>query len=216
MNVILDAVKRKRAGLVLGAAMVATGCAEKADEPFVDPEFMVLLSITTPPPCDCGEYVERFGRPIMFDSDAEVWRDKSGSEVDLRERAETEFPDFYGFTHVHMDPDATLEETANALASLGAAGICKFDRNEAEGVFKDTVSRPIEFAEYGDEIRIVAFRDPSGTMMMCREGEAPARAKRGYSRQSAFCANPSYPSGDADPEQPPTPQEPVGEKLWCI
>ena len=187
MNAILDAVKRLRTGLVLSAAMLATGCAEKADEPFVDPEFDLILFQYIPPPCDCGELVERFGGPIRFDAEQGSWRLRGGPKVDLADRAKTEFPDYHGDVTIQPDPDATFTQTIEAFASLGDAGICEFFLDEAKGVREGNVERPISFEGEGYLIYLIAYRRPNGGVMLCQEGKEPKPASPGYSKHSAFC-----------------------------
>lgn len=199
MNAILDPAKRKRAGLVLIAALLATGCAEKAEEPFVDPEFDFLLDIGIQRSMAGSEtnhgfqlattiidMPPRFGGPIAYDANTQSWRNKAGEKIDLSTPQPDLNSDYAGDTNVLMDPDAPLSDVSAALASLAEAGICLFNKIEAEDLEKGQVKRPVTHYEYGDLIRILAFRSKEGAPMVCREGKPPEIAKAGYSRHSSI------------------------------
>ena len=213
MNAILDAVKRLRAGLVLSAAMVAAGCAEKAEEPFVDPEFDLLLFLEPGKNSLAGsaepssqshadpeenaamwqlvtstvETPPRFGGDISYDPEHDTWIDIDGNAVDLSETVETGISNFPGTTSVRLAPQASIETVIRALARLAEAGICEFDRIDASGVLEGKFAEPVTYDEYGDSNLIVAYRLPGGPVMKCREGKKPQPAKAGYSLHSSFC-----------------------------
>lgn len=165
-----------------------TGLAAHAarEAPFRDLAFDFILLDPSRPPCDCGEYVERFGGPIEFDADRGIWMNEQSEPVNLLDRAKTDFPSYPGETVARIDPNSSYEAAARAIASLGEAGICEFTLPEFR-LTNEFELAPSDEGK-GEEMvynRLYAFRLTSGQPKVCRRDEPAKPAEAGYSRNTS-------------------------------